>query len=90
MNASIQPRSNSFGMAGCLIGLLALIVAVLPQLALPKIFPPQPREQVVVDTNHADTDHRIKNRIVEKLKGVVYHQQSQKRARNSKNGAIFL
>lgn len=70
MRTSPQPRASFFGIAGSIIGLLALIAATLPQWALPKVFPPQAPEQITVDVSP-----RLKDRIVIKLKGLTSHKE---------------
>jgi hypothetical protein len=52
---------------GSIIGVLALMAAVLPHWVVPIVFPPPPADKVIVDTGH-----RIKYRIVAKVKGVEY------------------
>jgi hypothetical protein len=51
---------------GSLVGVLALIVAVLPHWVVPAIFPP-PADRVIVDTGH-----RLKERLVARAKGIEY------------------
>jgi hypothetical protein len=60
--------SRRFGVIGSLIGVLALIAAVLPHWVLPVIYPPPPADQVIVDTGH-----RLKDRLIAKVKGIEYH-----------------
>ncbi|WP_456618472.1 MULTISPECIES: hypothetical protein [unclassified Bradyrhizobium] len=59
--------SLRLGVIGSLIGLLAFIAAVLPHWVVPIVYPPPPVDQVVVDTGH-----RIKDRIIARVKGVEY------------------
>jgi hypothetical protein len=59
--------SRRLGVIGSLVGMLALIAAVLPHWVVPVIFPPPPAEQVIVDTGH-----RIKDRLIARAKGVEY------------------
>lgn len=47
--------------------MLAFIAAVLPHWVVPMVYPPPPADQVIVDTGH-----RIKDRIVARVKGVEY------------------
>ncbi|GGI29072.1 hypothetical protein GCM10010987_52580 [Bradyrhizobium guangdongense] len=47
--------------------MLAFIAAVLPHWVVPIIYPPPPADQVIVDTGH-----RIKDRIIARVKGVEY------------------
>jgi hypothetical protein len=66
---SATSRGRAAGSAGAVIGLLALVLAVLPTWLLPAIFPPPPVDQVVVDTAS-----RIKARIAAKAQGVEYRE----------------
>jgi hypothetical protein len=59
-------------MIGSIVGLLALIAAVLPHWVVPILFPPEPIDQVVVDTGH-----RIKERLAAHAKGVAYQAPRQ-------------
>jgi hypothetical protein len=59
--------SLRLGVIGSLIGLLAFIAAVLPHWVVPIVYPPPPVDQVIVDTGH-----RIKDRIIARVKGVEY------------------
>jgi len=59
--------SRRLGIIGSIVGVLALMAAVLPHWVLPIVFPPPPADKVIVDTGH-----RIKDRIVAKVKGVEY------------------
>ncbi len=54
-------------MIGSLVGLLALIAAVLPHWIVPVLDPPPPIDQVVVDTGH-----RIKDRLLARKQGIEY------------------
>lgn len=74
MTASIA-QNRRLGIIGSIVGLLALMAAILPQWVLPVIAPPPPVDQVVVDTGS-----RVKDRIVARLKGVEY--QAPKRERS--------
>ena len=71
MVASATPRSTvpprRLGIIGSIVGVLALMAAVLPHWVVPIVFPPPPADKVIVDTGH-----RIKDRIVAKVKGVEY------------------
>ena len=63
MNTSLPARPRGLGLAGCLIGLLALIAVAIPQWVLPAVLP--------AGTAHHATDgaaHGIKERIMAKLK----------------------
>ncbi|MCP3378830.1 hypothetical protein NLM31_00040 [Bradyrhizobium sp. CCGUVB4N] len=59
--------SRRLGVIGSLVGMLAFIAAVLPHWVVPMVYPPPPADQVIVDTGH-----RIKDRIVARVKGVEY------------------
>ncbi|MEW6642659.1 MAG: hypothetical protein AB1586_19290 [Pseudomonadota bacterium] len=61
----LPPRR--LGVIGSLIGVLALIAAVLPHWVVPLVFPPPPADQVIVDTGH-----RIKDRLIARAKGIEY------------------
>src|SRR5204863_247738 len=71
MIAPATPRSTvtprRLGIIGSIVGVLALMAAVLPHWVVPIVFPPPPADKVIVDTGH-----RIKDRIVAKVKGVEY------------------
>ena len=73
--ASAAVPSRRLGIVGSLIGLLALIAAVLPHWVMPIISPPPPVDQVIVDTGHS-----LKQRLIARAKGVEYrapkHEQS--------------
>ncbi|MHC4040678.1 hypothetical protein [Bradyrhizobium sp. 23AC] len=64
--SSAQP-SRRLGIIGSIVGVLALIAAVLPRWVVPMVFPPPPADQVIVDTGH-----RIKDRLIARVKGVEY------------------
>jgi hypothetical protein len=66
------PQSRRLGIIGSLVGLLALIAAVLPQWVLPAMYPPPPVDKVIVDTGH-----RIKERLIARAKGVEYQAPRQ-------------
>lgn len=59
--------SRRFGVIGSIVGVLALIAAVLPHWVLPVIYPPPPVDKVIVDTGH-----RLKERLIARVKGVAY------------------
>lgn len=59
--------SRRLGVIGSIVGVLALFAAVLPHWVVPVLYPPPPADKVIVDTGH-----RIKDRIVAKVKGVEY------------------
>ncbi|MCA1364753.1 hypothetical protein I6F14_27345 [Bradyrhizobium sp. IC3069] len=71
MTASATPSSampsRRLGIIGSIVGVLALMAAVLPHWVVPIVFPPPPADKVIVDTGH-----RIKDRIVAKVKGVEF------------------
>ncbi|SCB48669.1 hypothetical protein GA0061098_101378 [Bradyrhizobium shewense] len=64
--SSAQP-SRRLGIIGSIVGVLALIAAVLPRWVVPMVFPPPPADQVIVDTGH-----RIKDRLIARVKGAEY------------------
>ncbi|MBR0873073.1 hypothetical protein JQ633_22135 [Bradyrhizobium tropiciagri] len=66
MTASVA-QNRRLGIIGSIVGLLALMAAVLPQWVIPMVAPPPPVDQVVVDTGS-----RVKDRLVARLKGVEY------------------
>ena len=81
-----QVQSRRLGSIGSIIGLLALIAAVLPHWVLPVIYPPPPVDKVVVDTGH-----RIKDRIIAKVKGVEYQEpQQEKPVRRTLNDSLSI
>jgi len=59
--------SRRLGIIGSIVGALALMAAVLPHWVVPMVFPPPPADQVIVDTGH-----RIKDRVMARVKGVEY------------------
>ena len=59
--------SRRLGVIGSIVGVLALIAAVLPYWVVPVLYPPPPADKVIVDTGH-----RIKDRVIAKVKGVEY------------------
>ncbi|QOZ26919.1 hypothetical protein [Bradyrhizobium sp. CCBAU 51753] len=66
MTASIA-HNRRLGIIGSIVGLLALMAAILPQWVIPMVAPPPPVDQVVVDTGS-----RVKDRLIARLKGVEY------------------
>ena len=60
-------QSRRCGVIGSIFGLLALIAALLPHWVLPVLYPPPPVDQVVVDTGH-----KIKERLIARMKHVEY------------------
>lgn len=75
MNTSLQARPRGFGVAGSLMGLLALIAVVLPQWVLPAVLPAAPAGQIAVETRHT-----LKERILAKLKRVAPKKEGAKPA----------
>jgi hypothetical protein len=61
MNAVVPSRR--LGITGSIVGLLALVAAVLPQWVLPAVFPPKPLDQVIVETGQ-----RVKDRLIARVK----------------------
>ena len=59
--------SRRLGIIGSIVGMLALMAAVLPHWVVPIVFPPPPADQVVVDTGQ-----RIKDRVIARVKGMEY------------------
>ncbi|WP_431205958.1 hypothetical protein ACQ86E_14610 [Bradyrhizobium betae] len=59
--------SRRLGIIGSIVGILALMAAVLPHWVVPIVFPPPPADQVIVDTGH-----RIRDRVIARVKGVEY------------------
>jgi hypothetical protein len=69
---SFAPQSRRLGVIGSIVGLFALIAAVLPHWVLPALYPPPPVDQVIVDTGH-----RLKERLIARAKGVEYQAPRQ-------------
>ncbi|MCP3393329.1 hypothetical protein NLM27_31730 [Bradyrhizobium sp. CCGB12] len=59
--------SRRLGIIGSIVGVLALMAAVLPHWVVPLVFPPPPADKVIVDTGL-----RIKDRVIAKVKGLEY------------------
>lgn len=59
--------SRRLGIIGSIVGVLALMAAVLPRWVVPIVFPPPPADKVIVDTGH-----RIKDRVIAKVTGLEY------------------
>lgn len=59
--------SRRLGIIGSIVGVLALMAAVLPHWVMPIVFPPPPADKVIVDTGN-----RIKDRVIAHVKGVEY------------------
>jgi hypothetical protein len=72
-------RPRQFGIIGSIIGLLALMAAVMPHWVLPIIYPPPPVDQVIVDTGH-----RLKDRLIARAKGVEYQAPQQEKSAGSR------
>ena len=83
MNTSLQARPRGFGVAGSLMGLLALIAVVLPQWVLPAVLPAAPAGQIAVETRHT-----LKERILAKLKRVAPKKEGAK-PRQRTGGSTF-
>ena len=66
MTGSAWP-ARRFGTIGTIVGLLALIAAVMPHWIIPMIYPPPPVDQLIVDTGH-----RLKQRLIARVKGIEY------------------
>ena len=64
------PPSRRLGIIGCIVGLLALIAAVLPHWLLPVIFPPPPFEQVMVEK-----EHKLKDLLIGHKPAVESHMR---------------
>jgi hypothetical protein len=62
-------------MAGSIVGLFALIAAVLPHWVLPAVFPSPTLDQVIVETGH-----RLKERLIARAKGVDYEKPSREKS----------
>ncbi|MCK1393222.1 hypothetical protein [Bradyrhizobium sp. 1] len=65
LKPTLPPRR--LGIIGSIVGVLALMAAVLPHWVVPMVFPPPPADQVIVDTGH-----RIKDRLMARVKGIEY------------------
>jgi hypothetical protein len=77
-SATLPPRH--LGMLGSVIGLVALIAAILPHWVVPVVFPPAPLDQVIVETGH-----RVKERLIARAKGLEY----QKPPKEKTAGAVW-
>ncbi|MBC9878122.1 hypothetical protein G8O24_12290 [Bradyrhizobium sp. INPA01-394B] len=77
---AIRPAlpSRRLGVIGSLVGVLALIAAVVPHWVLPVIYPPPPADKVIVDTGH-----RLKERLIARVKGVDYQAPPRERSMGS-------
>jgi hypothetical protein len=69
MNTSHRSQSRACGMAGSIIGLLALIAAIIPQWVIPAA----PARQIAVETGHS-----LKERVATKLRNLIDKQQETK------------
>jgi hypothetical protein len=76
--------SRRLGIIGSLVGLLALIAAVLPHWVLPALYPPPPADQVIVDTGH-----RLKERLIARAKGVEYQAPKRETSTRDRLGGEF-
>jgi len=74
MTSSAAPP-RQLGIIGSIFGLLALMAAVLPHWVVPVMFPPKPVDQVIVDVGH-----RLKDRLIARVKGVEYHAPARERS----------
>jgi len=81
-SAALQTRR--LGVIGSLVGLLALVAAVLPHWVVPVFYPPPPADQVIVDTGH-----RLKERLVARAKGVEYQAPQKERSPGSRLSGDF-
>jgi hypothetical protein len=83
MNISLQSERRAFGVAGSLIGLLALIAAVLPHWVLPAVVPAAPAGQIA-----AERGHTLKERVVAKLKSITHgkHETGAQETRAEQSG----
>jgi hypothetical protein len=72
-SSAVQPRR--LGIIGSIVGLVALMAAVLPHWVLPMMFPPQPVDQVIVDVGH-----RLKDRLIARAKSVEYQAPARERS----------
>lgn len=80
-SASTTPSalpSRRFGVIGSIVGLVAFIAAVLPHWVLPVIYPPPPVDKVIVDTGH-----RLKERLLARVKGVEYQTPPREKSTGS-------
>lgn len=76
--ASPALPSRRLGVIGSIVGVLALIAAVLPHWVIPAIYPPPPADKVIVDTGH-----RLKERLIARIKGVEYQAPPRERSPGS-------
>ena len=74
-------QSRRLGMIGSIAGLLALIAAVLPHWVLPVVYPPQPIDQVIVETGK-----KVKDRIVAHMKRAEYQAPPHERSMGDRWG----
>jgi hypothetical protein len=81
MNTSLQARPRGFGVAGSLIGLLALIAVAIPQWVLPVVLPAAPAQHDAVDAGHS-----LKERIMAKLKGTALKKDSAPKMEEAESG----
>ncbi len=65
--SSSAAPTRRLGIIGSIVGVLALMAAVLPHWVVPMVFPSPPADQVIVDTGH-----RIKDRVMARVKGIEY------------------
>ena len=81
-SSAVQLRR--LGIIGSIVGLLALMAAVLPHWVLPVMFPPKPVDQVIVDVGH-----RLKARLIARAKGVEYQAPARERSFGDRLGDGF-
>jgi hypothetical protein len=74
MNASAQSQPRDLGLAGSVIGLLALIAAVLPQWVLPAVSPAKPAEQIATGTRHS-----LRDGIIARIKKSFAHDAQEQK-----------
>jgi hypothetical protein len=60
-------KPRRLGLIGSIVGLLALVAAVLPHWVVPVVYPPPPTDQIIVDTGR-----RVKERLAAHVKGIEY------------------
>ncbi|WP_454641505.1 hypothetical protein [Bradyrhizobium liaoningense] len=75
---SSTPPSRRLGVIGSIVGVLALIAAVLPHWVVPVLYPPPPADKVIVDTGH-----RLKDRLIARVKGVEYQAPPREKSTGS-------
>ncbi len=76
--------SRRLGIIGSIVGLLALIAAVLPHWVLPRLYPPPPADQVIVDVGHS-----LKQRLIARARGVEYQAPKKEESAGYRLGVDF-